>query len=409
MPVSSLLSNQRDAVLEKCRDKMVLVSCSRRSTCHVDSGGLSLYDELAEVLRTSLEGDPSGDRHRFMGDPRIAEASRRNAQEVYQLGYTVAQLIHGYGCICQAITEHAEETGIPMTPAEFGRLTLCLEFALAHAVAEFESLRVEEARKAESLRTGFFIHELRNSLSNAMLAHEILQHRGMSGTDEMGCLMASAHQKMVEIMERASDACRHIGLESVQKSRMRLFALLGEIEEAILPAASEKGVSLAIEGDPMLEIEADRHLVVSALSNLVQNAIKVTRPKGHVWIRASTEGSDVIVEIEDRCGGLPEGKAEELFQPYVQRGQDRSGKGLGLAIAHHALELNGAKLSVRDLPGVGCVFAARIPAAAQSNGVTHAAAEPGTAESNHRMPQAPRSSRGTRDASPSRARSGARS
>jgi hypothetical protein len=69
----------------------------------------------------------------------------------------------------------------------------------------------------------------------------------------------------------------------------------------------------------------------------------------------------VLIEVEDECGGLPEGKAEAMFGKFEQHHGDRSGLGLGLSIARRAVEASGGKLSVRDVPGVGCVFTIDLP------------------------------------------------
>jgi signal transduction histidine kinase len=64
----------------------------------------------------------------------------------------------------------------------------------------------------------------------------------------------------------------------------------------------------------------------------------------------------ITVEVEDGCGGLPQENTTELFEPFVQRGENRTGFGLGLAIVKQALEAHGGRVSVRNLPGKGCVF-----------------------------------------------------
>ena len=78
-------------------------------------------------------------------------------------------------------------------------------------------------------------------------------------------------------------------------------------------------------------------------------------------LRASAVAERVVVEVEDECGGLAQGKAEELFHPFHQRSGDRTGLGLGLSISRRGVEANGGKLRVRDLPGAGCVFAIDLP------------------------------------------------
>jgi len=65
--------------------------------------------------------------------------------------------------------------------------------------------------------------------------------------------------------------------------------------------------------------------------------------------------------VRDHCGGLPAGNAEKKFSPFTQRGDDRSGLGLGLSIARQSVTRNTGQLSVEDFPGVGCAFTMSLP------------------------------------------------
>ena len=85
--------------------------------------------------------------------------------------------------------------------------------------------------------------------------------------------------------------------------------------------------------DSTLAVDADRQLLAWAISNLLQNAFKFTRASGTVSLLIHATADRVLIEVWDECGGLPEGKAEELFLPFTQLGVDRSGLGLGLSIA----------------------------------------------------------------------------
>src|SRR5665647_1704034 len=86
-----------------------------------------------------------------------------------------------------------------------------------------------------------------------------------------------------------------------------------------------------------LIVDADRQMLGSAISNLLQNAFKFSRGHGKVSLTARAAGERVLIEVEDECGGLPAGKAEELFQPFKQKGANRSGLGLGLSIGRRAV------------------------------------------------------------------------
>jgi hypothetical protein len=69
----------------------------------------------------------------------------------------------------------------------------------------------------------------------------------------------------------------------------------------------------------------------------------------------------VLIEIEDECGGLPGGDANELFRPFEQRGADRTGVGLGLAFSRWGAEANDGRIYATDLPDRGCVFTVDLP------------------------------------------------
>jgi signal transduction histidine kinase len=78
-------------------------------------------------------------------------------------------------------------------------------------------------------------------------------------------------------------------------------------------------------------------------------------------LRAVVAGDRVLIEVEDECGGLPPGKLAEMFEPFSQRGSDRSGLGLGLSICEKAAKASGGEVRARDLPLRGCVFTLDLP------------------------------------------------
>ena len=124
------------------------------------------------------------------------------------------------------------------------------------------------------------------------------------------------------------------------------------------------GVRLSVAPVPLgLEIDADRPILAAAVANLLQNAFKFSKAYGHVSLTTSATKEHILFAIEDECGGLPAGKAEELFGVFTQRSSNRKGLGLGLAISRKGIQTSGGELSVRDLPGKGCVFTISLPRA----------------------------------------------
>ena len=110
-----------------------------------------------------------------------------------------------------------------------------------------------------------------------------------------------------------------------------------------------------------LVVQADRHILASAVSNLLQNAFKFTHHGTQVMLRVHASKGWVLIQVQDECGGLAEGVERQVFRPFEQRSADRSGLGLGLSLSRHGVESLGGSLSVRNLPGQGCVFTIELP------------------------------------------------
>ncbi|MFN2632316.1 MAG: sensor histidine kinase [Thermoanaerobaculia bacterium] len=90
--------------------------------------------------------------------------------------------------------------------------------------------------------------------------------------------------------------------------------------------------------DPRLAVNADRHVLFSAVGNLVQNAFKFTRPGTEVTLTVHAVGERVRIEVADHCGGLSPGDSEKLFVPFAQGASDKTGLGLGLSIAREGVQ-----------------------------------------------------------------------
>jgi signal transduction histidine kinase len=110
-----------------------------------------------------------------------------------------------------------------------------------------------------------------------------------------------------------------------------------------------------------LVIEADGQVLAAVVMNLVQNVFKFTRPRSTVTLRVGARPERVLIEVQDACGGLPSANVEELFNPFEQRGADRTGLGLGLAFSRWGDEANEGRIYARNLHDVGCVFTVDLP------------------------------------------------
>ena len=125
--------------------------------------------------------------------------------------------------------------------------------------------------------------------------------------------------------------------------------------------AKTRGIAFTIVVDDNIAVNADRQMLGSAVSNLLQNAFKFTRHNSLVTLTGRAAAARILIEVKDECGGLKAGIAEELFKPFEQQGDNRSGLGLGLSISRRAVEANGGELRVQNIPGTGCIFTIDLP------------------------------------------------
>jgi len=147
-----------------------------------------------------------------------------------------------------------------------------------------------------------------------------------------------------------------------QHPLLSLHEFIAEVQVAALLEAEARACTLTVwPVDPELAISADRDLLAAALHNLLLNAFKFTHRHSEVTLRAHTVADRILIDVEDHCGGLPAGAAQRMFEPFTQDGEDKSGLGLGLSICRRSVEASRGVLSVRDIPGSGCVFTIDLP------------------------------------------------
>jgi signal transduction histidine kinase len=296
----------------------------------------------------------------------IGEGATEHGNELQRKGFTVDQVVHDYGDLCQAITELAVETAAPITAAEFGTLNRCLDNAIADAVTRFGSQREQAIRDRATSdtnqRLGFLAHELRGKLNVARLAVEAMRRGTVGVKGATGTVLDRTLLAMRDIIDRSFTEVRlGVGLPP-HRERILIGPLVEDVQIFAGMEAAAKGLTLAVRpGEPGLAVQADRPTMVSALSNLLQNAIKFTPTGGRISLSVRTSASRALIEVADQCGGLPSGDLDELFSAFAQRGRDRTGLGLGLSISRRGVEANDGKLSVRNRPGKGCVFTIDLP------------------------------------------------
>lgn len=189
----------------------------------------------------------------------------------------------------------------------------------------------------ENERVGSFAHELRNFLHTANLAFAAAKAGNLLLFGATGAVLERSLMGLGKLIDHSIEDAR---IPSGDTAKWTLFSLsdfINETKHAGNLAAQLRGCRFVVTPvDPQLAVSGNRDLLYSALGNLVQNAFKFTQPDSDVTLNAYAVADKILIEVKDHGGGLPPGKAEQIFLPFTQFGEDKSGLGLGLSIARRA-------------------------------------------------------------------------
>ena len=368
MDLHEFIKSHRQDIIARAREKVAKRSAPLPTPDELANGVPLFLTQLAAILRKESRYTP-------VEDGEMGKSAQEHGSDLLGQGFSIGQVVHDYGDICQAITELATDLRITVATEDFKTLNRCLDNAIAGAVTEYARQRDVDVTGAETRRQGFFAHELRNHLNTAMLAFHAVRSGRVGVTGSTIGVLERSLQGLRELIDRSVSEVR-LASGTHQRERVRVSEFIEEMESVASPDAHQRGLMFSVERvDNNLMVDVDRHLFASAISNLLQNAFKFTRLSGHVWLRIRATAERVFIDVEDECGGLLPGTAEAIFRPFEQRGPDRAGLGLGLAISRQAVEADGGKITLRDIPGKGCVFTIEMPLAVgdpEASGDKHA-------------------------------------
>ncbi len=369
----SFLHDNRGELIARCQAK-VAMRPQRAATLQQFANGIPMFlDQLTRTLLaeeagnaaegTLISGPAGGDATALS---QIGVTATAHGNELMKLGLTIDQVVHAYGDLCQAISDLAIERQEPFSVDQFRTLNRCLDNAIADAVNEFSVRQLVDISSqhaaSENERLGVLVHELRNSLQTATLAFAALESGTVAMGGSTGALMKRSLVTLSGLLDRALGEVRVQADTTEFIQAFQLAPFIADAKSIASLGASARGCLFAVpEVDTGVTIAGNRDHLLAALVNLLHNAFKFTHPDSLVTLRTQVVEDRVAIEVADHCGGLPIGFSEKMFKPFTQGSSDRSGLGLGLAIARRTIDAEGGSLTVQDLPGSGCIFTMSLP------------------------------------------------
>jgi heavy metal sensor kinase len=248
---------------------------------------------------------------------------------------------------------------------EFGHMARVLNDLLARLGESFEKLQHFTSDVA---------HELRTPLAAMRSVGEVgLQEKQSVERyrDIIGSMLEEVARLTAMIDTLLTIAHADSGEVQLRRTTLTLSDLVQESVTVVGVLAEEKKQTIVVEGSSQCRILADRGFLRMAVINLLDNAVKYSPPGSSIRLTLSDgeagAGGRTFVEvtIEDEGPGIPEDKAERVFDRFYRvdegRTRDAGGAGLGLAIAKWAVEAHDGRIDLKPRVPHGAVFSIRLP------------------------------------------------
>jgi signal transduction histidine kinase len=200
-------------------------------------------------------------------------------------------------------------------------------------------------------------HDLRTPLTRARLTLE----RGRANAVTLEQLQATADKAITGVDQSLAIITALLRLTEIENSRrsagfgvVALDQLLREVCDIYEPIAENKDIALMVAASPELSVHGDRDLLIEAVANLVDNAIKFTPARGRVDIALIRGEGESVVRVSDTGCGIGEGERDAVLRRFYRSEKDRNtpGVGLGLNLVAAIVKLHGFRLAI--FPGPGC-------------------------------------------------------
>lgn len=345
---------EKTAILADCQEKVLSFGGALSKHPPVQEWTV-FYDDLVDHL---TDDEPGKFIARLI---HHADSAELQSGSSFKLGYSVYDVVKGYEALYLAIAERAAKVAYILTTNEHSKLSLSFGAVVAETLSGLAKEQSRAQSQLEVQRLGEFAHELRNNLQAATIGLEMMSSGSVGADGNTSESVQRSLQRMGSLIDTTLTEVRMRVEPTLEIKDIQLIELVNEVLAIARFVARTRKITLQLHGQYDLVVLTDRQLTISALSNVIQNALKYTREGTTVRLSAVSRNGRIIMEVEDQCGGLPPGAEAKLFKPFVQQSADHSGMGLGLTISFNAIKRCNGTLSVRDKPGSGCVFTIDLP------------------------------------------------
>ena len=232
---------------------------------------------------------------------------------------------------------------------------------------------VSERRRLEAVRRDFVAnisHELKTPIGAlGLLAETLLAEDDPDVSRRLAERMLTEAFRVGRTIDDLLALSRIEAEEAPTREPVPVHLVVAEAVERMRPAAEQQGIDVHVaEARRNITMLGDRRQLVSAIYNLLDNAVKYSESGSAVDVRVSVsaDGTRVAIDIEDHGLGIPTRDHERIFERFYRvdrgRSRDTGGTGLGLAIVRHVASNHGGEVRLASREGVGSTFTLVLPA-----------------------------------------------
>ncbi len=343
---------ERVAVTERQRRQRVAEAENRLSwALGAIANGVVIFDERGEIA--------------YRNDPAASFLAARHSDALVEEAITTmaADALRGRGA-----ERELELFGPPRRVLSVRAVPLADEHRPSGVLVVVED--TSERRRLENVRRDFVAnisHELKTPVGAlALLAETLLDEDDPEVTRRLAERLASEAFRVGNTIDDLLELSRLEVATGLAADDVGVAHFVQDAADRVRPAAEQRGIEIDVDAAPVrLSVVGDRRQLVSAVTNLLDNAVKYSEPGSTVQVTSRTDGRWVDVTVRDHGIGIPRRDLERIFERFYRvdraRSRDTGGTGLGLAIVRHVASNHRGEIRVESREGRGIDVHAAAP------------------------------------------------
>jgi len=349
-----LIANRAE-LIDRCRSKVAARRAPRATPAELEHGIPLFLEQLIGMLPAGETASGILTAHASTAaaaERQIESSASSHGRELLRSDFSIDQVVHDYGDLCQSIMEIASEQDGKISVDDFAILNIRLDNAIAGAVTEYARQGEDRHAAAGNLavhhRVRALAGEMRNLLNTTIVAISAIKGGGVGFR---GATAAALDRSLIGMRGVIDRLLAQVRLDAEPTSHVETVEVASFIMDIRVGAGLEAGIAgcelMVSPVEAGIFMAVDPQLLASAVSVLLQEAFRSSGHEGLVLLGARSAQRRVLIEVQD---------ANRSDEPGERRVH-----GAAFALIREGIEASGGQLFMRDIEGGGCVATIALP------------------------------------------------